>query len=315
MTGVLGGFFAIWSVVGVGWLLAHMRILDGSSQLVLTKLSFFAGSPALMVTMMAGADLKRIFAENLLVSVLATVATGLLALALLRWVLRDEQGRRPGLGHVVIATFCSSYVNAGNMGLPIAAYVLHDVTWIAPLLLVQVAILQPIGLAFLDVDAARTGGGASSWRRNLSLPLRNPMTVGVLTGLALNLTGTSIPAFFDVPLTMLAGLAVPTMLIAFGVSLRLGPLPGKGPLWNETLVLCGLKLFVQPVLALVFSRIFGLDQVTTLAVMVLAGLPTAQNIFSHAVRYQRSVVLARDVVFLTSIASIGTIMAMAMVLG
>ncbi|MEL4505673.1 AEC family transporter [Luteococcus sp. H138] len=315
MTGVLGGFFAIWSVVGVGWLLAHLRVLDTTSQLVLTKLSFFAGSPALMLTMMSDADLKRIFAENLLVSVLATLATGLVALGLLRWVLRDEQGRQPGLGHTVIATFCASYVNAGNMGLPIAAYVLHDVTWIAPLLLVQVAVLQPIGLAFLDADAARTGGGASSRRRNVMLPLRNPMTIGVLTGLALNLTGARIPQVLDVPLTMLGGLAVPTMLIAFGVSLRLGPLPGRGPLWNETLVLCGLKLLLQPLLAFLLSLAFGLDQVTMLAVMVLAGLPTAQNIFSHAVRYQRSVVLARDVVFITSIVSIGTIMAMALILG
>ncbi|MEL4357477.1 MULTISPECIES: AEC family transporter [unclassified Luteococcus] len=315
MTGVLGGFFTIWSVVGVGWLLAHLRILDTSSQLVLTKLSFFAGSPALMLTMMASADLKRIFAQNLLVSVLATVATGLLCLGLLRWVLREPDGRRPGVGHTVIATFCASYVNAGNMGLPIAAYVLHDVTWIAPLLLVQVAVLQPLGLAFLDIDAARDGGQRSSWRRNAMMPLRNPMTLGVLTGLALNLTGANIPNFLDVPLTMLGGLAVPTMLIAFGVSLRLGPLPGKGPLWHETLVLSGLKLFVQPLLALVLARLFGLDRVTTMAVLVLAGLPTAQNIFSHAVRYQRQVVLARDVVFITSIASIGTIMTMALVLG
>ena len=50
-------------------------------------------------------------------------------------------------------------------------------------------------------------------------------------------------------------------------------------------------------------------------VVVLAGLPTAQNIFSHAVRYQRSVVLARDVVFITSIGSIPSIMAMALLLG
>lgn len=315
MTAVLGGFFAIWSVVAVGILLAHLRILDAGSQLILSRLSFFAGSPALMVTMMSTADLKRIFAWNLLVTVLATLATGLLSLMLLRRVVREPGGARPGLGHTVIAVFCSCYVNAGNMGLPIAAYVLHDVTWIAPLLLVQVAVLQPLGLAFLDVEAARDGGGPLSRRQNLLLPLRNPMTVGVLTGLVLNLANLTIPQWLDTPLTMLGGLAVPTMLIAFGVSLRLGPLPGRGPQFTETLLLCALKLVIQPAIALLLARVFGLDAVTTLAVMVLAGLPTAQNIFSHAVRYQRQVVLARDVVFITSVCSIPTIMAMAVLLG
>ena len=41
------------------------------------------------------------------------------------------------------------------------------------------------------------------------------------------------------------------------------------------------------------------------------GLPAAQNIFVNAVRYQRAVVLARDVVFLTTIASIPSIMVIA----
>ncbi|WP_420175466.1 AEC family transporter [Luteococcus sp. OSA5] len=313
MVSVLSGFLTIWAVVAVGWVLAHWRVLDASSQLILSKLSFFVGSPALLMTMMATADLKRIFAWNLLVSVLATVATGLLCLALLQWVLRDENGRPHTLGHRVIATFTSCYVNAGNMGLPIAAYVLGDITWIAPLLLVQVAALQPLGLAFLDIEAARRQGVAASRLKNVTLPLRNPMTVGVLLGLAINLLGWTIPPVANEPLTMLAGLAVPTMLVAFGVSLRLGPLPGRGPLFNETLVLSGLKLFVQPMLALILGRLFGLDQTTLLAVMVLAGLPTAQNVFSHAVRYQTSVVLARDVVFITSIASIPTIITMAVV--
>ncbi|MGO4955681.1 AEC family transporter [Luteococcus sp. Sow4_B9] len=315
MASVLGGFFTIWAVVAVGWLLAHLRVLDASSQLVLSKLSFYGGSPALMLTMMATADVRRIFAWNLLVTVLATVLTGLLTVALLQWVLRGEDGQPHGLGHRAIATFCACYVNAGNMGLPIAAYVLHDVTWVAPLLLVQVAVLQPFGLAFLDIDAARRDGNRLSLMANLTLPLRNPMTMGVLLGLAINLLGLRIPDLLNQPLLMLGGLTVPTMLIGFGVSLRLGPLPGKGPLFTETLVLSGIKLFVQPMLALVLARIFQLDQTTTLAVLVLAGLPTAQNVFNHAVRYQRSVVLARDIVFITSILSIVTISVMALLVG
>lgn len=308
MGAVLAGFFTIWSVVAVGWVLAHFRVLDDSSQLLLSRLSFFVGNPALMVTMVSTADLERIFALNLLVSIAATLASLALYLAW-AWLL-DRRGRT--LGHTAIGAFCSCYVNASNMGLPIATYVLHDVTWVAPILLVQVAVLQPIGLSALDVDAARRGGGEASRLRNMTMPLRNPMTVGVLLGLAINLLGWRIPAVLDEPLTMLGALAVPTMLIAFGVSLRLSPLPRRGPLLRETVVTCVLKLLVHPLLALLLARLAGLDHTTTLAVMVLAGLPTAQNVFVHSVRYGQSVDLARNTVLVTSIASIGTVTAMAL---
>lgn len=311
MFSVLSGFFAIWSVVAVGAVLAHVRVLGEESQLLLTRLSFFVGNPALMVTMMATADVRRVFALNLAVTLAATFTTGLLYLLLVRLVVRPA----PDLGHRTIGAFCSSYVNAGNMGLPIAAYVLHDVTWIAPLILVQVGLLQPLGLAFLDVDAARRGGVASSWRRNLTMPVRNPMTLATLLGLALNLAHLRIPAVLATPLEMVGQIAVPTMLLAFGVSLRLGRLPGRGPDAPEVALVCALKLLAQPLLALLGARLVGLDATSTRAVMVLAGLPTAQNVFSHAVRYQRCTALARDVVFITSVGAIATVTVIASTVG
>ena len=41
-----------------------------------------------------------------------------------------------------------------------------------------------------------------------------------------------------------------------------------------------------------------------LAVTVLAALPTAQNIFVHANRYGRGVVLARDAIFATTVLAV-----------
>ncbi len=40
---------------------------------------------------------------------------------------------------------------------------------------------------------------------------------------------------------------------------------------------------------------------------VLSALPTAQNIFVHATRYDRGVVLARDAIFLTTVLSVPVI--------
>lgn len=302
VTDVLLGFLTIWVVIGVGWVLAHTKVLDETAQQVLSKVTFFIGSPALLFAMMARADLKRVFAMNLLVSFLAAIASMAVFLAV-SLVLRPTLDRASR----IIGTFASGYVNAANLGIPIAAYVLKDVTWVAPILLIQVAVLQPICLSLLDADAARESGRAPSLLRNLSLPFRNPMTIATLLGLVMNVLHWRIPSPIADPLELLGALAVPCMLIAYGLSLRLGPLPGRGGAGFETGLASALKLVGQPLIAWLLARAFGLDATQTMAVTVIAGLPTAQNVFVWAVRYSRGIVLARDTVFITTIASIPTI--------
>ncbi|WP_316668674.1 AEC family transporter [uncultured Propionibacterium sp.] len=306
MLDVLSGFATIWAVIGVGAAVAHLGVLGQDAQRLLSRFAFFIGLPPLLFMMMSRADLGRIFSLNVVVSIGAIlVSAGLyLGSCLLRARLAGHE--RPGLGHTVIGTFCSAYVNANNMGVPIASYVMKDTGWVAPVLMIQVIVLQPLGLSLLDADDARRTGGRTRLLHNASTPFRNPMTIGVLLGLAVNLLGRTPPALVADTLDLLGGVAVPSMLVAFGISLRLGPPPGRENR-GETLLICALKLLVQPVSAWVLARVLGLDLATTLAVVVMAGLPTAQNVFVFSSRYGTSVSLARDVIFITTVCSIPAI--------
>jgi len=62
VAGVLSGFFSIWVIIGLGWLLAHLRVLREDAQPVLSQVSFFVGAPALLFEVMADADLGPVFA-------------------------------------------------------------------------------------------------------------------------------------------------------------------------------------------------------------------------------------------------------------
>ncbi len=137
--------------------------------------------------------------------------------------------------------------------------------------------------------------------------VRNPLMLGAVLGLVLALTGVELPTLVRSPIDLLGAMAVPAMLLAYGVSLRLGPRPGAGSPARELALVVGLKLAVQPVLAYLIGLALGLQDTALYAVTVLAALPTAQNVFVVASRYDRGVVLARDAIFLSTIGSVPAI--------
>ncbi|MCW2812208.1 MAG: family transporter [Friedmanniella sp.] len=312
MQGVLSGFVTIGSIIALGFVLAHLKVLDVGSQRMLARLAFFVASPALMVTVLGGTDVSRLLSANLLASIggVAVTATTYALLARFVW--------HRNASDTVIGTFASSYVNAGNLGLPIASYVLGDASLIAPMLLTQLMLLQPVGLAVLDLTARPPTPEESPVRRLLrraSHPLRNPLMLGSLAGLLLSVFRLRLPPLVADPLHLVGGMAVPAMLIAYGISLRLGPRPGAGEPASQIGTIVALKLVVQPVVAYLLGRYaVGLDGVDLLAVTVVAALPTAQNVFTHAVRYDRGLVLARDSIFVSTILSVPALVVIAALL-
>ncbi len=292
MGGVLTGFATIAVVVALGAFLAQVKLVDAAGQRMLSLLAFYVASPALLVTVLAESDPAEVYSGHL-VATLAGVAAAAGAVVAVAVV------RRWDLGTTTVAGLCSAYVNAGNLGIPVAAYALGDAALVAPVLLLQLLVLQPLALTLLDVAVSPD---RVSLGRILSRPITNPLTIGSSLGVGLAVTDVRLPDAVHAPLEVVAGMAVPAMLIAYGVALRLGPLPGRGVAPSALATVTALKMGVQPLAAYGVARFaFGMDGHDLFAVTLLAALPTAQNVFVVATRYERGVLLARDSIFVTTL--------------
>lgn len=302
MHDVLLGFTTIAAVIAVGYAIAAVKLLDEGAQTVLTRLSFFVASPCLLFVVMSETDVAGFLSRNLV----ATAAG--VAAAAIPYVLVARLVQRRRADETAIGAMCSAYCNAGNLGLPVAAYVLGDAALIAPMLLLQLGVLQPIALMVLDAgrEGTRRTRAQAVWRA-ARLPFTNPLTVATLLGVVISLTGVRLPDLVMEPVGLIGGLAVPGVLIAYGISLRLGPLPGRGVPAVELGFVTVLKLVVQPLGAYAAGRLLGVDDVALLALTVTAALPSAQNIFVHATRFGRAELLARDAIFVTTIGSVPAI--------
>ncbi|MER6408428.1 AEC family transporter [Streptomyces viridosporus] len=306
MQGVLSGFAVIAVVIGVGYVLGRRGRLGGQGGEVLTTLAFHVASPALLFTTLARADLSVVFSGRLLVTALSTAAVAGVFVAV-------GVVRRWGAGRTTIGALCSGYVNAGNLGIPIAVYVLGDASLVAPVLLFQLVGVTPVALTVLDLTTA--GEKGPLWRRLLT-PLRNPIAVGSLAGVAVAAAGVELPGPVMDPVTLIGNMAVPAVLLAFGISLRGSALPLRGGERGPVLLAVALKAFVQPAVAWALAAgVFGLRGAHLLDVVVTSALPAAQNLFTYASSYRVGRTLAREAILVSTVLSVPVLVVVAALLG
>ena len=302
---MLIGFAIIGVVILIGYVVGRVGVLGEHAPKVMSRLVFFVLSPALLFTVLADADVHALFSSMLAVSAIAAVLSCLIFAAIAVLVFRRS------LPETVIGSLSAGYVNANNIGIPVALYVLGNTAYSAPVILLQLLVLAPIGLTLLDISTS----GRTSLGRILLQPLRNPLIIASALGVVVSVTGLEIPSAVMEPFRIVGAAAVPLVLIAFGMSLHGTRLLAPGSGRRDIVVASAVKLAVMPLIAWVFGRfVFGLDQEHLFAAVVLAGLPTAQNIFVFAQRYERGVTLARDTVLITTIGSVPVLVGVAALL-
>lgn len=306
MTGVLEGFAVIGVLIGVGYLLGRFDVLGDDARVVLNRFVFFVAAPSLLFTVVADADPSVLFSGLLLVSAASAIAVAGLYLLVARLVWHRA------LGPATVGALASGYVNGNNIGLPVAVYVLGSAAYTAPVILLQLAVFTPVVLTVLDAatrEGRRTIGGT------LATALRNPIIVGSLLGLVVTLTGLRLPGPVLTPLRLLGGASVPLMLTGFGMSLvGIRPLAAGGQR-RDVLLASGLKLLVMPAIAWVLGALLlHLDAAQLHAVVVLAALPTAQNVLTYASRYDVGVVLARDAGLVTTVGAVPVLLTISVLL-
>lgn len=304
MIGALSGFAVVGFAILVGYITGRTRILGENGRQVLSKLAFYVCSPLLLFTILGSADVGTLFTNLLPVSVIAAIAVFLIFIVF-------ALVRRQSFGTAVIGALGAGYVNANNIGIPIAAFMLGGAAYAAPVILLQLIFWAPIAL--LSLDAWKSG--SLKIHHTVFRTFKNPIILGSLLGLLVAVFHIPMPKIVWDATGLVGHAAVPLLLLAFGISLH-----GTKIMQDKTerVSIVGasiLKLVVMPVIAWALAVfVFHLDAHAIYAVTVLAALPAAQNVFNYATEYGTSELLARDVIFITTFGAIPLLFAITLLL-
>ncbi|NYH40379.1 hypothetical protein HNR22_000106 [Micromonospora jinlongensis] len=308
---LVSAFVPIWILTAVGYAACRWGLLGEAAASVLGRFVFHLAMPAALFLALSRMPLSGFAGRSLLafgVSTAAVVGFGWVGASRL---FGREPGERPIWG------MAAGYVNSANLGIPIATQVLGDVSFLAEVVLLQVLVVTPVILVALDRHS--DPAGRVRVRRIASLPVRNPVILASLLGVACSATGLHLPSTASASLTLLSGAAVPAALVALGASLhrtapsRAGPAEMAKP--AELAVITALKLVAQPVIAYAAGLALHLSAPQLLAVVVCAGLPTAQNTFIYSQEYGVGEAVANRAVVVTTTLSLATLAAAATLLG
>jgi malonate transporter and related proteins len=308
MAAVLSGFAVVWLIIAVGYLLGRSQVLGPEARVVLSRVAFFVASPCLLFITISDSPIREVLGPQFAVAAISAFAMLGLFFVFGKFFLRGRSG-----ADLVIGGMSASLVNSANLGFPIAAYVLGDISLAAPVVMFQLALYTPLYVGLLDQLTAGRGARARVRPRPRTEALRrfvqtlgNPMIVGSALGLLFSWQNWRLPEQIHESVELLAGASIPLMLLAFGLSLvGSHPLDKASGRRRDVLLATGIKLLLHPLLAYVIAAfVFGMDGLMLLAAVVMASLPTAQNVLVAAVRYGTGETIARDTVLVTTILGI-----------
>ncbi|MBO0981453.1 AEC family transporter [Microbacterium sp. SD291] len=306
MLDTLTGFAVVALAIALGWVIGRIDLLGPHARHVLGRLIFFVLSPFLLFVVLAHADAKLLFSALLPVSAIAAVAVIAVYALIAKYV-----WKRP-VGMAVIGALSSGQVNSNNIGIPLSLYLLGSAAYPAPVILMQLLVFTPISLTILDAVTS----DQVSLRRTLTRTATNPIIIGSLLGTIVSVFGLSVPEIVMAPAQLIADAAVPVLLISYGISLHGQRVLGTSGHRRDVVLASGLKLIAMPLIAWAVAEfVFGLSDAEVLIVVVLAALPTAQNVFNYSQRYDVGEAISRDTVFLTTIGCLPVLVLIMALLG
>ena len=212
---------------------------------------------------------------------------------------QDSTGR-------VITGMGGIFGNNVQLGVPIVQVSLGNeaIPAISLIIIFNVLLLWTVAIA--SVEFGRTGS-IGNWRSAAAPMLRvfkNPIVLGILIGSAWSFTGIKLPDFLEKSVELVAMSTTPMCLMVVGMGLAQHSFRAA---LTKGSIITAVKLVLQPLLVWIIAKILGLGTLETNAVVLMASLPVAINIYLMAQDFKAEEGAASNSIFVSTFLSALTV--------
>ena len=286
-------------LLGVGYLAIRFRLTDRAFMNRLNALNFRLFFPFMMFNSIYGAKPEDMPSPAL---ILTGVVTLVLLVALLMLVVPRVVKENPRRGVIIQAMFRSNLVIYG-IPLTVSVFGAERSSVCGMMVLIMVSLFNIFSVIVLELF--REGGKVRFGQLALGL-VKNPLLQGSVVGLLFYLFRLRLPAFIASPVSSLASLATTLAMIVLGANLVFEEI--KKNRRTITLVLI-VRLVLLPLVVVPVGWLAGLRGVELFLVLMIFGTPVAAASYPMAQNMGGDGQLAGQLVFVSTVASLGTIFA------
>jgi predicted permease len=263
MTEIISALWPVFALLILGYIARRSGFPGDDFWPLAERATYFVLFPVMLVDRLAQADLSGVEPQALVGMVISLVLIGTGASFLMQRFLKLES-----------ATFTSFYQGSVRfntyVGLAVvAALFTGDAVAVSAMV---IAVLIPLLNLACVLVFALFGEARLSLGKTLQQIFRNPLILGCLIGLGLNLSGLGLHTTIANVTELLSRMALPLGLLAVGAGLNLARLheARAAVLWASS-----IKLLLLPLLVYLLARLCALDPVLTQVITLFAALPTA----------------------------------------
>ncbi|WP_099864301.1 AEC family transporter [Pararhizobium haloflavum] len=258
----------IFLLIGVGFVAVLSGIVAKHQAQALAVFVLNFALPALIIDALSTKPFDQLFDARYL----AAYAIGsLLVFGAMFLVMRYAVGR--SLSHAAIAALGSSGSNSGFIGYPVAVLVIGELAAVGLALnmMIENMVIIPLALALAESGLQSGQSLATILRATGRRLVRNPIIIAIVIGMALSLSGVTLPGPVDTAIGMMATASAPAALFVIGaalVGLRLGSMA------LDVGLIVAAKLIAHPLaVAFGFMLLPGVDPDLVVAAVIFAGVP------------------------------------------
>ncbi len=267
------------AALGYLWARAGKRF----DSVMVTELTVLVTTPCLVIDTFLRAELSMTAFGTMVLATLVLYALMTLAGALLLLMLKWPQ--RHFLPSLIFG-------NTGNMGLPLCLFAFGEEGLALGITLFAVSAIMNFTLG------VSIAAGSISPKQMLRMPLIYAVALSVV----ILITGVSLPSWLGETLRLLAGITIPMMIMALGVSLARLKIANLG----QALVLSVGRIGIGMALGFAVAAVMGLEGAARGVLIVQAAMPAAVFNFLFAERYSAAGPQVAGVVLVSSLLSVAT---------
>ncbi|MFD3325553.1 AEC family transporter [Streptomyces sp. NPDC058701] len=291
----------VMAAFGAGVLLARRKAVPAEASKAFSDYAFLFAVPCYLFGNIYRSDLAALFDWRALGGYAAAAALAVTAVALAAVAHGTREPRA-----VALRVMAGVQVNTAYFAVPVFITVFGTAAPLFPVLLFQVCVLSLVVISLMELGrpGPSAGGHGRRLARAVGASLATPLVLACNAGILLNLLSVQVPGVALDAAGFVGDSASPVALFALGLHLGGLGLDLRGTT-REELALIGFKCLAFPLLAwAVCGPLLGVGGPWLAYLVLIAAMPTPQNLFIFAQRYDVGVDLSASLVIKTSLASL-----------